>query len=584
MPNGKLASTLRFDSFEVNLRSGELYRHGQKVALPEQSFRILELLIGCPGQVVTREEIRQRLWPNGTIVEFENAVNAAIKKLRSALGDSADEPRYIETIKRRGYRLIVPLEDSSSDSFGTRGSAPHDPTGLTGKRVSHYHVLAALGAGGMGVVYQAEDLRLGRAVALKFLAGDSSRNPSALERLRREARSASALNHPNICTIYEIGDEAGQPFIAMELLEGCSLRERIAGSPLSIGEVLDYGCQIAEGLDAAHRKGIVHRDIKPANIFITTGRLVKILDFGLAKTAALGKEAANHLTSPGDAAGTLAYMSPEQASAQDLDERSDLFSFGLVLCEMATGRLPAAGMPLSGLPPELQQIICKCLQSDPDLRYQTASEIRADLQRLGLGRGFKPNLATRWKTAGIVAAALIAILVATYFYFRSTPRLTDKDTIVLADFTNKTGDPVFDGTLRQGLAIQLEQSPFLSLIPEQRIQQALRLMGKSAGAPLTPEIAREICERTGSAAVLEGSVASLGNQYVLSLVARNCRSGDVLDEQQEQAAKKEDALNALTRMASRFRKTGRRIAGDHQGALDTPFGSNYAIAGSIEDL
>ena len=181
-------------------------------------------------------------------------------------------------------------------------------------------------------------------------------------------------------------------------------------------------------------------------------------------------------------------MSPEQASAKDLDERCDLFSFGLVLCEMATGRLPAAGMPLSGLPPELQQIICKCLQSDPDLRYQTASEVRADLQRLGLGRGFKANLATRWKTAGIVAAALIAILVATYFYFRSTPRLTDKDTIVLADFTNKTGDPVFDGTLRQGLAIQLEQSPFLSLIPEQRIQQALRLMGKSAGAPLTPEL------------------------------------------------------------------------------------------------
>ena len=354
MANGKLASTVRFDCFEVNLRSGELYRNGQKVPLPEQSFRILELLILSPGQVVTREEIRERLWPNGTIVEFENAVNAAIKKLRNALGDAADQPRYVETVKRRGYRLIVLVEGSSSDSSSRSDPLPLQPERLLGETVSHYRVLATLGAGGMGVVYQAEDLQLSRQVALKFLSDHLSQNPLALARLRKEARSASALNHPNICTIYEIGEEAGQPFIAMELLEGCSLRDRISKTPISIDEVRDYGSQILQGLEAAHCKRIVHRDIKPANIFITSHGLVKILDFGLAKATALGSEEAKHLTRPGAAAGTVAYMSPEQAVAQELDERSDLFSFGLVLHEMATGKLPRSGVSLSGLPAGLR--------------------------------------------------------------------------------------------------------------------------------------------------------------------------------------------------------------------------------------
>ncbi len=553
MPNGKLASTLRFDCFELNLRSGELYRNGQKVALPEQSFRILELLILSPGQVVTREEIRERLWPNGTIVEFENAVNAAIKKLRNALGDAADRARYVETVKRRGYRLIVPVEDSYPDSSSGGDTLPLQTERISGERVSHYRVLAALAAGGMGVVYRAEDLVLGREVALKFLAADFSRSPLALARLRKEARSASALNHPNICTIYEIGEEAGQPFIAMELLEGCSLRQRISGTPMPMDEVRDYGSQIAQGLEAAHRKGIVHRDIKPANIFITNEGRAKILDFGLAKATAPGSGEAKHLTRPGAAAGTVAYMSPEQASAQELDERSDLFSFGLVLHEMATGKLPRSGLPLSGCPAELQRITSRCLENDRELRYQTASEIRADLERLNVHRDSKPNPAARWTTAAILAAAVIAISALAWFHFRATPGLTDKDTIVLADFTNRTGDPAFDDTLRQGLAIQLEQSPFLSLISEDRIQQTLRLMGKSANAPLTLNVAREICERTGSAAVLEGSISRLGTQYVLGLRAHSCRSEDVLDDQQSQAGSREDVLAVLSRMARRFR-------------------------------
>ncbi len=552
MPNGKLASTLRFGCFELNLRSGELYRNGQKVTLPEQSFRILELLILSPGQVVTREEIRERLWPNGTIVEFENAVNAAIKKLRNALGDAADQPRYVETVKRRGYRLIVPVEDSSSDSSSGGDTLPLQAERISGERVSHYRVLAALAAGGMGVVYRAEDLVLGREVALKFLAADFSRSPLALARLRKEARSASALNHPNICTIYEIGEEAGQPFIAMELLEGCSLRERISGTPMPMDEVRDYGSQIAQGLAAAHRKGIVHRDIKPANIFITNEGRAKILDFGLAKATAPGSGEAKHLTRPGAASGTVAYMSPEQASAQDLDERSDLFSFGLVLHEMATGKLPRSGLPLSGFPTELQRITSRCLENDRELRYQTASEIRADLERLSVHPDSDPKLAARWTTAAIVAA-VIGISALAWFYFRATPGLTDKDTIVLAEFTNRTGDTAFDGTLRQGLAIQLEQSPFLSLIAEDRIRQTLRLMGKSADAPLTLNVAREICERTGSAAVLEGSISRLGTQYVVGLRAHSCRSEDVLDDQQSQAGSREDVLAVLSRIARRFR-------------------------------
>jgi len=461
---------------------------------------------------------------------------------------------------------------------------------MIGKDIQHYRIVRQLGAGGMGVVYEAEDTRLGRHVALKFLPESTGVADEHVERFLREARLASSLNHPNICTIHDVGVHEGRHFIAMELLEGESLRSRIHGNALPPAQVLEVGSQLADALDAAHGKGIIHRDIKPANVFLSKRGQAKLLDFGIAKlgderhppdSTAETRLAADGLTQPGMTVGSISYMSPEQARGEELDARTDLFSLGLVLYEMATGRQAFGGQTTAvvfdallnrqppdprtmnpDVPEDLQRVIMRALEKDRKLRYQTAADMQAELGRVrrdtsGSSATMTASPATVQTGAetvkraiplgAILAVLMIAGAAAFWYFFLRTPAvtLTAKDTVLVADFVNSTGDQVFDDALRGAVSVQLQQTPFLTLLPDQRIQRTLRLMQQSPETPVTAEVAREVCQRAGARATVEGSIAQLGSNYVIGLGVHNCQTGESLARQQVQATSKEDVINQL---------------------------------------
>jgi serine/threonine protein kinase/tetratricopeptide (TPR) repeat protein len=584
-------SRVRLGEFELNLETGELRSRGApdagvKTVLSEQPFQILKLLVERSGKIVSRDEIRRMLWSDDTIVDFDHSISVAIRILRKAFGDSAGRSRYIETIASRGYRLLVKTEfqetSSGADPDQGRSKSISKVGDLAGKKVSHYRVLDVLGGGGMGIVYRAEDLKLGRAVALKFLTEEIGGDVRARQRFKQEARTASALNHPNICTIYEIEEHEGHPFIVMELLEGQTFRQRLDASAkkrLGLAELMNLAVQVCSGLQAAHDKGIVHRDIKPANLFLTNNDTVKILDFGLAKLMlpdapsqlVLAPPAedrrqltANH-TSPTTrktGMGTSGYMSPEQIRNEKLDSRTDLFSLGVTLYEAATGYRPFTGetedrvreailsdSPTTArslnpaIPSSLDVILAKTMEKDPSLRPQSAKEIERGIERIQ-GR-MRPR--RKHELTWLAACTLLTLSVAVtwmYRYLHRPPLLSQGDTVVLST-SNQTGDPVFDEALYSASVFALQQTPYINVLGSYRVSDVLGELHLPPAPWIAPQVASRVCLRTGSKLVIAASIAGQGNGFHVETVGIDCQSSKVLASAQQKADGRSDIIHIL---------------------------------------
>lgn len=557
-----MPATVRFGAFEFDPQQRELRKHGLRIRVPDQSLEILTALVEHPGDTVTRERIQALLWPNGTVVGFERSINAAVKRLREALGDPADKACFIERVPRQGYRFIAPVH-----AVARTGTPPSDAR--AGTMLAHYRLVERAGSGSMGEMWKAEDTKLGRTVALKLFPHHVTADESALEAIRQEARHLAALNHPNICTIHGLEEHGGQSFLAMEYIDGQPLTAVLEGDRLPAQRVAEIGVQIARALAFAHSNGVIHRDVKPANVMLTAGAVVKLTDFGIAQTIPNLAAPAPSTNSTQSPAGTLGYLSPEQARGGPVDARSDIFSLGVVLYELATGRRPFRGdtpaavlraltgqqpaRPRSldpGMPRELERVILKALEKDTALRWQDAGALAEALEPIAARRGPRYGPLVTSVAAGVIVAAVFT----GWLWWRPTPALAERDAVVIADFQNTTGDAVFDRTLRQSLLSQMGQSPYLTIVSEERIDSALKLMGGASSQPLTRNAAHEVCRRVGAKAVLAGSVGTLGGRYFIGLEAVGCAGGETLATEYAEAASREQVLSAVGRVAAGMRR------------------------------
>ena len=493
-----------------------------------------------------------------------------------------------------------------------------DSSPAEGKVFGHYRILGQLGAGGMGVVYSAYDTVLERKVALKVVGDRVLADKSARNLLLHEARAASSLNHPNICTVHEVGDSDGEAYIVMEQVEGQPLSALIATHGLSPDLVVRYGIQIADALAHAHEHGVIHRDLKSTNVVITPEGRVKVLDFGLAarlRDTELQEAVSSRLplSESRMIVGTLPYLAPELLRGELAEPRTDTWALGVLLYEMASGKHPFGGRtafelssailreppkPLPTIvPSSLRTVILRCLEKSPAERYQSTAEVRVGLERLQPGlksghrsathsaaaatEGIPDRVGKLWTIAVPVVLVILVIAGGFYYRWRRALRLTDKDTIVLTDFSNSTGDPIFDDTLKTALNVSLRQSPFLNVLSSSQVAGTMQEMTRPAGTRLTPDLARELCLRARSKVYVAGAIGSLGSEYVVGLKAVNCQSGDTLAQEQMTAESKEKVLDTLGRAASKLRaELGESLATVQR--FDVPLA--YATTSSLDAL